>query len=563
MSYTWGSKSLNTPMVINGRTILVSSDLAEGLQALAQFPDVAAGKLKVWNDFICLNQLDKLEIQRELKHIPFIFSNAQMVLIWLGPAASESYLVMELFQYLDDASAEISPDTLIDSISNEVWLALLHFLHRPYWRRLWILQELALADPSSILFCGTIMAPLRSLWKLLDLIFRDTAKVHHRFAMSMGRSYTYYDKDRHNAFSVLSRLQYLYRAHQALQQGADCDSQQLMNLCRGSSQLDPRDKIYGIFGLLSPKITTLITPDLSATPLEVYADFVRALVKTTKRLNILQTCRINYVQEKFPSWVPDLEVDLGGHLTSIQRTVLAGTDVDIEPVFSHDGRLLHVKGCILDAIDHLTPPQWPLLPVSPGQLTEARPVSIKSMEPHDAVKTTFWQTLTAGNAELSLKERSRILRLPWPESHESVETLAQCLIEQGWATENELQDLLTFLEFRERAGPNFDIQGIPMKSFFDTSSEYPELIARRVLRQVSSNIKRRRLIITKNGKLGIGVREAKPGDIITVLLGCDVPLILRIRSSVCDPPRFMVVGDCFIHGLRGERKALTDYGREQ
>lgn len=379
----------------------------------------------------------------------------------------------------------------------------------------------------------------------------------------MGRSHTYYDKDRHNVFSVLSRLTYLHRAHQGLQHGTECDLQQLVTLCRGSSQFNPRDKVYGIFGFLPPQIVTLITPNLAATTLEVYADFTRAIMKATKRLNILQTCRINYVQVKFPTWAPDLEADIGDHVFGIQRRILAGTDVDVEVVFSRDKCLLHTKGYILDTIDHLTPPQWPLSPLSSEHLVEAQVISSSSVNSRETVKTIFWQTLTGGHSERPSEVHSRILNLPWPESYESVEHLAGHLIEQGWSTESEQQDLLTFLQFRERAGPNFEIHGHHIKSFFNTASGAPELIPRETLRQVAANMKRRRLVVTKNGRLCLGVREAKPGDLITILPGCDVPLILRIRPSSRNPPEFIVVGYCIIHGLQGEQKHLSCYGTEQ
>lgn len=65
-------------------------------------------------------------------------------------------------------------------------------------------------------------------------------------------------------------------------------------------------------------------------------------------------------------------------------------------------------------------------------------------------------------------------------------------------------------------------------------------------------MKRRRLIVTSNGRLGASVRQARKEDTIAVLRGCNVPLLLRhppTDSGTSPPNRFMVVGDCYVHGL--------------
>ncbi|KAH8671808.1 hypothetical protein BGZ60DRAFT_405968 [Tricladium varicosporioides] len=58
----------------------------------------------------------------------------------------------------------------------------------------------------------------------------------------------------------------------------------------------------------------------------------------------------------------------------------------------------------------------------------------------------------------------------------------------------------------------------------------------------------RRFFITKKGYLGIGPKDTKVGDRVSVLLGLDVPLILRNRK---EPSRggWEVVGETYVQGI--------------
>ncbi|KAL8866794.1 MAG: hypothetical protein Q9174_006080, partial [Haloplaca sp. 1 TL-2023] len=54
-----------------------------------------------------------------------------------------------------------------------------------------------------------------------------------------------------------------------------------------------------------------------------------------------------------------------------------------------------------------------------------------------------------------------------------------------------------------------------------------------------------RLFSTREGYLGVSAEGLREGDQISVILGCDFPMILRPRNS----DQFEVVGPCFVHGL--------------
>jgi hypothetical protein len=64
--------------------------------------------------------------------------------------------------------------------------------------------------------------------------------------------------------------------------------------------------------------------------------------------------------------------------------------------------------------------------------------------------------------------------------------------------------------------------------------------------------------MTSDGRFGIAPRAAKKDDIVVVLLGCNVPLLLRPISSRAAKfeQKFRIVGSCYIVGLMNNEALL-------
>jgi hypothetical protein len=73
---------------------------------------------------------------------------------------------------------------------------------------------------------------------------------------------------------------------------------QSMRLNRQSQQTDACDKVYGIMGLLDPSITAWIQPDYSLSILQIYTDFIEAMITATGKLDIICQSRVNLTNEK-------------------------------------------------------------------------------------------------------------------------------------------------------------------------------------------------------------------------------------------------------------------------
>jgi hypothetical protein len=83
---------------------------------------------------------------------------------------------------------------------------------------------------------------------------------------------------------------------------------QVLRSCRKKSAFDPRDKVFGILGVLAEDIRQNFRVDYSLSAKEAYTDVVDYLLSTTECVDVI--CEAIYFplyssSIKLPTWVPD------------------------------------------------------------------------------------------------------------------------------------------------------------------------------------------------------------------------------------------------------------------
>ena len=73
----------------------------------------------------------------------------------------------------------------------------------------------------------------------------------------------------------------------------------------------------------------------------------------------------------------------------------------------------------------------------------------------------------------------------------------------------------------------------------------PGIQAEKFLKRVGSYCEGRSFIKTREGYIGLAPQNAQLGDQVCVLLGCNLPMLLRSTSK----SQYQVVGPCYVHGL--------------
>lgn len=79
-----------------------------------------------------------------------------------------------------------------------------------------------------------------------------------------------------------------------------------------------------------------------------------------------------------------------------------------------------------------------------------------------------------------------------------------------------------------------------------------------LLYTLMSSRKSRSIIVTEGGRLGIASDNVLPGDVITMLLGGEVPIVVRPLKD--KPGHFTFVSECYIHGFM-DGESLIDARR--
>ncbi|KAL8834197.1 MAG: hypothetical protein Q9176_007625 [Flavoplaca citrina] len=152
----WGMDAVRRyPINIDGYLLEVTASLIDALHALADTGTrkSAMKSQYIWIDSICINQEDPLERAAQISIMGSIYEAAQNVVIWLG----------DKDEFTDEALAAMKARSVIPiqrhpevgtilrrlgfqtNITPYMWLGLVAFLNRPWFSRVWVVQEVSLA----------------------------------------------------------------------------------------------------------------------------------------------------------------------------------------------------------------------------------------------------------------------------------------------------------------------------------------------------------------------------------------------------------------------------------
>ena len=279
LSYAWGDTSDTRKIIVNGHEVAVGTNLESALRMLRHKQPIKSG-YKIWIDALCINQQDTKERGQEVRRMGKIYSQARVVVIWLGNEARESDSAMDLIRILSVACNTGQGKALGDNLRQKrdllgqgCWRALSELLDRPYWDRLWVLQEIALGGGRTVILCGQEAVTWRDFYAAtysfgthnIDLMF---------FLINQER------KDAGLPPSGLKRNKLIHLDMEQSVQAGRAESQFacMLDLGRKSLARDPRDKVYGVLGMMAAPVSDQIVPDYSATLAQVFTDFAKAFI---------------------------------------------------------------------------------------------------------------------------------------------------------------------------------------------------------------------------------------------------------------------------------------------
>ena len=446
-----------------------------------------------------------------------IYNNARVVVVWLGEEDDETALGLMLLPRILASFPDISPDGDGDEdeeipdiesklglvvVRSKMWNAFARLFTRPYFRRVWIVQEVALGSHIKV-YCGSHILEWDDLAKASLVLITDSQC----------------------STEALKSVQMIRAYRKQRSRGGSCKMTDVIFDTYNLECRDPRDKMYGLIGLVDEGRIGVVTPDYALSVQEAYKSATRSIIFNDGSLAIL--CNITYPKnlEGLPSWVPDwsspatVRQSFGAHQQR-HRNAAVGTDATVNDSVNPQelcltgrivGEVCRLGQVMPETEQHFIVLEWEQLARSlvPYRTGEDFPVA-------------FWRTLIASDA----KDGTR--------SFDSLQSLYESW--NYWVNRHREIDMLSINpkhEYPKQKPPDDDIRTVNSRA-----REF-----RTLLDDASVG---RKIFCTDNGYIGLAPAAAQEGDQVCILYGGPVPFMLRQEKT---QGVHTIVGECFALGL--------------
>jgi len=451
-----------------------------------------------------------------------IYRGAAVVDIWLGEEDTETVLVMEYIPFIlqsfsnsderhktGDEVPHVIEVLGILTLNSPKWIALRNIFGRPYFRRMWIVQEVALGK-KSVVYCGSHSVSWDDLTKSALCLEGDTLR----------------QVEAHRVVKMIKELKRLdgdeYPGHRPF-----------VNLLHQSFNLlctNPRDKIYGVLGLASDLRPGELLPDYSLSCQKVYHTVTIFCIQKYSSLEVL--CHVRNPKELpgLPSWVPDwtvmskIQESLG--FKSAEKYCAAGGNTSRHRsrprlYISEDNHILYTSGKFVDRIRKKGPilcnEKWDVDEILLKWEKYAHTVSPYATG--ETYPTILWRTLIAdGGTRGKDSDRTR----------QQLYEAFQNLIERNRG----LKDPSVISHDRKNWKPVEEMSIVNSRAM-----EFEKLM--------EATSFGRRIAITEHGFLGLVPGDAQVDDEICIFETVSIPFVLRQAQQL---GYHKVVGECYLQG---------------
>ena len=545
LSYVWGDPALVNTISCNGKPFAITKNLELALRHL-RHNDVS---ILLWVDQLCINQDDFEEKSQQVVLMETIYKRAWSTLVWIGEEADNSsdaldtlLATKDALQYYPDGK---SPDIgdfeqlSLPASDSPKWLDLGRLMSRPWFQRIWIMQEVVLSY-QIVIMCGAKSISWDDL-SLFTICMIDNDFERYLYGTGGPRGKDGNSESgcvRAGKISSIKDFEYTNPRQgtflHALVEG------------RSAGATNPRDKVFAVMGMTS----ILMYPNYSNNIIDVYTE-AALKVRNTHDLNSLLCC-VDHAQPapSQPSWVPDWAtprqtVSLGYngknhkvYRASKERESQSRTEI------TENGTALAITGVIVDTITTVgmvleVPDLKDILvreSLTSRFILEAIHMALESCQPYPCSNWTvfeaFWQTLVAGRDHTNFAKA--------PNEYSPIFAL---LFDTATGSSPSFPDQPAFSTKRRLTLENLQVRS-------------PARIYRHMQVAMKAAIKLRRLGVTAKRYFGLFPRGAQIGDQVCVFTGACVPFVIRRHET---EDKYQLVGECYVHGIMdGEVEHMND-----
>lgn len=575
LSYAWGSSDEQKSILIQDHEFSVSNHLYQCLVNLR----LESEPLFIWIDAICINQNSVDEKNTQVPLMRDVYQSAKQVHVWLGVStpglelvlASINALVLRgpdfklgSFEQLIEGLNRASPEAFVGGVAEIV--------HLGWFRRTWIIQEVALPRQDPIFVCGRHRIQWTDLarWKRVTSDYNDNLVDHARLAASDPAWQRLHAMIDFHPFGGLMTMRNIFQNSKRSKDGMELSS--LLFFSQESLATDPRDKVYGVMGLADAAARSNITIDYNKGVTDLFEEITRYLIFKEGKMNHIALPRRNIISQQGagvteschtdgtpPSWIRDftfkpppknsespLIPDWCGRSKLYDASLRSGT-VQVGEIRPRELRIVGMKLDIVEecAVAWYQIPgntrilkNWKnILPVyfrvgreDVSPTTDADHVSTKAQAPSSSnypwgliyspggkplktMKEAIWRTVMA---DKTLDEFKRP-----PDWYGS--------FIQGYVE-----------SYVGAQSTNIVVDGAPPG--MEASEAVEEF--HKFQHRLGNVMVGRSAFRTRDGWIGLGPDSTKGGDLIAILSGGDAPFVLRPCHD-----HYHVVGNCYVEGV--------------
>jgi hypothetical protein len=568
LSYVWGDPKVTNPILLHGHTFHVTINLYAALRRLR------SKKTRViWIDSLCINQSDTDERNYQVVLMGKIYERCQEVLVWLGERTeiditSDTKTVEEgqnqLRQFMkgekftrDKANSAnyngLSSFAIFHLLSsgrhfkdlpcfvealgswwdsptifNEFWDHFGAMMRLSYWDRIWVLQEMVLPPGATVIY-GSISAQ----WDILSKATRNIE--HHANTCCMQSVFNLPQKIRAILFDFGSKVSQIEQTRTLHKTGPDLDLPWLLRQTLTREATDDRDKVYGLLGLTNNQLHgSSIVPNYRTTSRDVFEALSMQIIRITGSLQFLVVSSVR--SKDFPSWIAywGQKVDQTLWKLDIERNkryhVYSASKNQKSTAERLEMSLLRLKGDAVDIVSAVGPIMESEDQVDQAYMTCEQIMAMAGLQGDQRQAysgggmwiNAYWRTLCADSMGGSTGTGT------------------------PWRAEDEDENKYELWRAVKQDGKNYHSLSTTEKADLQVFHE-----------SVVSATRYRRVFVTESGLLGIGPSDTQIGDCVFVLLGSNVPVVLRKTPSlnehpavtISSQPMLRLVGDCFVHGI--------------
>ncbi|GJC81529.1 heterokaryon incompatibility protein 6, OR allele [Colletotrichum liriopes] len=512
LSYVWGSPEKPCRICLDGldgNLFAITKSLDDALRDLRDATRVR----RVWADALCIDQLNVAERNAQVSLMGRIYSTAHSTVIHLGDLTPDMFGV---FAPPRESTSDVSEGRSGRIVAE----ARRDLLAKPWFKRVWVLQELVLSKDPWVQ-CGN----RRVRWNDFCRYFLGNA---------VGNSRGLRDGD--EALRVLSDM------NSSRANNARIPLHRAVQARRGLGATDPRDFVYANFGIISDPavVNSYLHVDYSMSLAETFGKVARYMfdqlgvekmisitdVKSHHPAGPLEDAR-RLTTDRPPSWAPDwtrgasyaTSVYKDNHLNHMKLKGIhhAFTDGNLPLVLGHVGYEVDV----IENLHTIRPKDQSLhLPLEYEQAkTDLLGMYKNAYASGD--KFGSYRHVPLKGREALHEALCNVIGSVWA-------WLFEYHGEEPYETTSELVDFVgSFARWTSsQAKKQREFVGPGARGLTKLLYDYVER------KNGQSKLDGRCLVFTRSGNLGVAPRSARPGDHIVYLAGSETAVVLRQTSEL-------------------------------